>query len=242
MCCQVEREVRICPLQASSNVCVFVYMRVVGHSTLPRQTRAHLYLFPLWAQQSNTCTCVHTCWCYKKKLMFCLGWFFSEYTDMPHAVPLSVWLGVQHACTLCMFVIYYVMVCVRCAWYSHLTVCTKASLNHCFVPTQISHWCQGVETNLLRAMMHCLSECMVSTPVWVVYSAPTELCNDNHIVLGIRNARETASLHIHLWLAKAVKSETFWKLIAHCNCFLAIIDQLCNCCVSYTCRLPIVCS
>ena len=75
MCCQVEMEVCICPLQASSNVCVFVYMCVVRHSTLPRQTRAHLYLFPLWAQHSNTCTCVHTCWCYKKKLMFCLGWF-----------------------------------------------------------------------------------------------------------------------------------------------------------------------
>ena len=73
------------------------------------------------------------------------------------------------------------MVCVWCAWYSHVTVCTKALLHHCCNSAQMSHWRQDVETNPSRATMHCLSGCMVSTPKSVVCGSPTELCNNNHI-------------------------------------------------------------
>ena len=63
---------------------------------------------------------------------------FSEYPlGMSHAVPVSMLLGVPHGCT------YFVYVCnlllyVRCAWNSHLTVCMKASLDHRSIPAQLN--------------------------------------------------------------------------------------------------------
>ena len=75
MCCQVEIEVRICPLQASSNVlclCTCVWWGTLHY--LVRQE----HIFTCSHYEHSTAThalaCTHV-GVTRRQLMFCLGWF-----------------------------------------------------------------------------------------------------------------------------------------------------------------------
>ena len=154
-----------------------------GRGTLPQQTRVHLHTFPLFAQNTNTCTiCMYThvgveaCVLFKVFLLIHFR-HSSSSTNERQCVRVSVVkirfndCAVNHndrllfwplGCTACMYIITCTLcVCLlygMCTCDVHLTVCMKAALHHYCIPAQISQWSQGV-----RAMTSCLSECMVST-------------------------------------------------------------------------------
>ena len=101
--------------------------------------------------------------------------------SMSHAVPVSMLLGVQHACTLCMFVICY------CMWDVHGTVILQCAWRHHWITVPSLHsWTSDTRE---RGQWRDL----VSASAWLVlcqlHGSPTEMSDDHHnystVVVGM---------------------------------------------------------